>query len=495
MEENKKKQRRVSFASEAPEQNVYEKELDITSLTAEDFTADLTCEQTKVGKSFYEKEEENKENDSIMSNNTAVFDELVNTQYIRKIVPQEQVVQININELLIEHGIRFLDDIVVSSTRRDTLSKSKKEVDPKNLIYYEHFLSHRIKFFEDFSEYLKNELISLSEQLKEIEMNFNIKNTLLEKEDKSKLRSLKTDCRNRANVSWYELRAKKELEFNELICKIKNDLNNEFNKKETEYEQIRKDLEDTELNIKLINEKIQNINSHEILNVTNQSIDKLQQDILNHEEVLEDYLAEYEKLRIDVNNKKINEESNELKYKNLQDEISELEKQFRTVSVNENDLNEVKNEYEKLTSILGLEILEFKNDKIKIKFLNFEIILTREDFKMENVVFLGSKSIIHEYGVLVSKNYFDFLEVINLLNIINEIYKEIQYILVNNSVDIFIENEELRISISAHDLSNFKNFSIKINIKSNLEMKIEKDNESYFYDLHKDKGCIISHLE
>lgn len=475
--------------------------MDIVSFTTDDISADLTCDQTKVGKSFFvNNKEEEKENDSVMSNNTAVFDELVDTQYIRKIVPEENHVQVNINEVLMEHGIRFLDDIVVSSTRKDTLSKSKKEVDPKNVKYYKNFLSHRIKFFEDFSEFLKEELISLSNQLKEIEINFNIKNTLLEKEDKSKLRSLKTDCRNRATVSWYELRSKKELEFNDLIIQIKNDLIYEYNIKDNELEQTKSKVRELEDSIKIINDKIQNISNYDMSNVSPQSIDKLQQDILSHEQVLEDYLSEYEMLKIDVNNKKINEEAYESKHNKYKQEIEELEKQFKVCSVNENDLNEMKTKYEKISAILGIEILKYKNNEFIFNFLNYQISLNiKEDNKqmLSSVSYNGPKSIIHEYGVEILNltPKLEFTDIIYFFNVINELYKELTLIRINNIVDIYKENDKLKILINVNDLLKFRNYIIKILISPNFDAVVEVDDKSFRYNLYKDKGFILGYME
>jgi hypothetical protein len=509
MDENKKKQRRVSFASEAPEQNIYEKEVTINSSTTDDITADFTCDQTKVPNSFYDdtnitqdekskKDDnclDNKENDSIMSNNTAVFDELINTQYIRRMVPPVKQVSVNINELLIEQGIRFLDDIVVSSTRRETLSKSKKEVDPKNVIYYKYFLVHRIKFFEDFSEDLKNELSKLSDEISQVEKSFDIKGTLLEKEDKSKLRSLKTDCRSRANVSWYELRAKKELEFNDLVIKHKNELINDVNLKENELISLRNKKNEIDQDILNIETKLNTLHIHDMLNITSSTISKIQQDIVNHEQVLEEYLTEYENLKMDVNNKKIIEESKEKKYLDLKNEISELEKQFRGVSVNENDLNDIKNEYEKLSAILGIEIKEFKKDSVIFNFLNYEIIIKNDEIFGR---YLNSKSIIHEYGISLLKHFKkgkdSLIDVCKLLNCLQELYKEILSIKENNLVDVFINNDELHLVINISDILSFRSYKFSLCVKSSMDVLIEKNGEFYNFNLYKDKGCILSHI-
>lgn len=505
MDDKKKKQRRVSFASEAPEQNVYEKEMTINSFTTDDVTADFTCEQTKIGKSFYEiAKEEDKENDSLMSNNTAVFGELVDTQYIRTIVPEQKKVQVNINELLMEHGIRFLDDIVISSTRRETLSKSKKEVDPRNIVYYKHFLSHRIKFFEDFSDDLKTELIKLSDELKKVEMNFDIKNTLLEKEDKSKLRSLKTDCRNRSTVSWYELRAKKELDFNDFIIKVKSELISEFNEKENALLQIRSQKQELEEELKSVEEKLQNINLQDINNITTQSLDKLRRDILSHEQVLEEYSTEHEKLRIDVNNKLISDKNNETKYLKIKNEIDELEKQFKAVNVNENDLNDAKFEYEKITAIFGLEILEYKQNYCVFKFLNFKLSLDRnfstnigDVYKLLNIQYSGIKSIIHEYGVIITKQKTEIqlLDTMRFLFTLYELYKEVLLLSINNSIDVFIEKDELHILIVVNNIHKLERYKIKSKVKPTLEILIETRGESYLYNLYEDKGCILGHIE
>ncbi|EQB61972.1 hypothetical protein NAPIS_ORF00442 [Vairimorpha apis BRL 01] len=359
-----------------------------------------------------------KENETIMSNTTVVFDELVNTQCIKKMVNPKLIPTVNLNEILMDIGIRFLDDIVVSSTRRETLSKSRKDIDPSLINYYKFFLTHRISFFDTFSEYIKDNLLKLQESIKNIELNFSIKGTLLETDDKSNLRSLKTDCRNRATVSWYDIRAKKELEFNEMIIDKRNELIYIFNEKEIELDKLvnkKRDMEETfnDLELKLNNlnsvkneincgrkfnelsyklEGLENEQNNEnLFNKNNKgqlptdiqqtlynketnemelSIKQLNEDISDHEKVLESYRLESNKLQEQYNTKKMKEEVQERKEIELKNEIQELEKQFKNTTVSEHDLNRIRTEYEKTVTLLGLNFIEYNSEIINLEFLN-----------------------------------------------------------------------------------------------------------------------------
>lgn len=357
---------------------------------------------------------EDKENETVMSNTTVVFDELITTQYIRNIVQPKNKPSINLNEVLMEMGIRFLDDIVVSSTRRETLSKSRKDIDPALINYYRYFLVHRIAFFDNFSEYIKDNLLTLQDSIKNIELNFDIKGTLLETNDKSNLRSLKTDCRNRATVSWYDIRTKKELEFNEMIINKKNELISILNNKEMELNKLMSKKKEAQQTFEDLDYKLKNITSEiASTNISESSISQLNNDILDHEKVLESYKLELNKLEEQYNTKKLKEDMEERKVIELKNEIKELEKQFKNSNISEDDLNRVRNEYEKTISLLGLNFIEYSSEKIKLEFLNTYIInLTKDNIQIEcksnDGICLFSKCIFKDLQTFRSLNKIGF---------------------------------------------------------------------------------------
>ena len=480
-----------------------------------------------------------KENETIMSNTTVVFDELVNTQCIKKMVNPKLIPTVNLNEILMDIGIRFLDDIVVSSTRRETLSKSRKDIDPSLINYYKFFLTHRISFFDTFSEYIKDNLLKLQESIKNIELNFSIKGTLLETDEKSNLRSLKTDCRNRATVSWYDIRAKKELEFNEMIIDKRNELINVFNEKEIELDKLvnkKRDMEETfnDLELKLNNlnsvkneiscgrkfnelsyklEGLENEQNNEnLFNKNNKgqlptdiqqtlynketnemelSIKQLNEDISDHEKVLESYRLELNKLQEQYNTKKMKEEVQERKEIELKNEIQELEKQFKNTTVSEHDLNRIRTEYEKTVTLLGLNFIEYNSEIINLEFLNiYTIKLTKDNLQID----CKNTNDICQYSKYICQGMSSLKEIIYKLSLLHEFYTELQ--LINNfiSSDSYMQNDKLIIKLGFNDFKSMQEQNFVVEINKNLEVVIKKEEESFMYNLYYSKGCLFDHI-
>ena len=480
-----------------------------------------------------------KENETIMSNTTVVFDELVNTQCIKKMVNPKLIPTVNLNEILMDIGIRFLDDIVVSSTRRETLSKSRKDIDPSLINYYKFFLTHRISFFDTFSEYIKDNLLKLQESIKNIELNFSIKGTLLETDEKSNLRSLKTDCRNRATVSWYDIRAKKELEFNEMIIDKRNELINVFNEKEIELDKLvnkKRDMEETfnDLELKLNNlnsvkneincgrkfnelsyklEGLENEQNNEnLFNKNNKgqlpadiqqtlynketnemelSIKQLNEDISDHEKVLESYRLELNKLQEQYNTKKMKEEVQERKEIELKNEIQELEKQFKNTTVSEHDLNRIRTEYEKTVTLLGLNFIEYNSEIINLEFLNiYTIKLTKDNLQID----CKNTNDICQYSKYICQGMSSLKEIIYKLSLLHEFYTELQ--LINNfiSSNSYMQNDKLIIKLGFNDIKSMQEQNFVVEINKNLEVVIKKEEESFMYNLYYSKGCLFDHI-
>lgn len=81
--------------------------------------------------------------------------EIINTQKLKFMIPQVKKQKSTITELFAKKGIMFLDTISFARIRRDTLSKTRKPIEPSKVLFYQNFLSHRIKFFDTFVDYLK----------------------------------------------------------------------------------------------------------------------------------------------------------------------------------------------------------------------------------------------------------------------------------------------------------------------------------------------------
>lgn len=435
---------------------------------------------------------EDKENETIMSNTTVVFDELITTQYIRNIVQPKAVPNINLNEVLAELGIRFLDDIVVSSTRRETLSKSRKDIDLSLVNYYRNFLLHRISFFDNFCEYIKDNLLNLQDSIKKIESNFDIKGTLLETNDKSNLRSLKTDSRTRARVSWYDIRAKKELEFNEMIINKKNELISMLNNKDSECNKLVNDINEAQKNYEDLDYTLKNLTSEiNTTKITEDSIRQLNDDILNHEKVLESYKLEINKLEEQYTSKKLRDEMEERKAMELKNEIQELEKQFKNSTISEDDLDKVRNEYEKTVSLLGMNFIEYNSEFINLEFLNTYIIkLNKNNLQIE----CKCSDKIFQFSKVICKDMTNLKDILYKLNLLHEFYKELQIVKDFASTEASIKNDTLFVSIKINDIQNMQTKIFSVEVKPNMEVTIDKNGETFMYNLFFNKGALFDHV-
>ena len=116
---------------------------------------------------------------------------------------------------------------------------------------------------------------------------------------------------------------------------------------------------------------------------------------------------------------------------------------------------------------------------------------------MLNIQYSGIKSIIHEYGVIITKQKTEIqlLDTMRFLFTLYELYKEVLLLSINNSIDVFIEKDELHILIVVNNIHKLERYKIKSKVKPTLEILIETRGESYLYNLYEDKGCILGHIE
>ncbi|TBT98612.1 putative Spc7 kinetochore protein, partial [Hamiltosporidium magnivora] len=312
---------------------------------------------------------------SFLNNNfmteTINMREIIDTQDLRKFIPENKNEKINFNDLLVSHGIRFLDKMIYNRGRRSTISKSKNVVTPNLKNYYKFFKINQINFYENFIfdlERLNEEQEKTNENL---ENEFKIKGSLLEDEDKDKhLKMLKSVCRSTAKVKWYEIRKKYALEFYEKIINEKNFLSEKLNRFKRENDNylskinsIKEKIEKMEFENNNLQKKIEKYSKTDILEVTN-----LQNTIKEQNMVHERIKKNLEGLEENMTMKRNKYLSLESQVCILRKEVEEISTRIKSMNITEQQMLEVRDSFKIFSKIFNIQII-----KLNSYFFQFEI--------------------------------------------------------------------------------------------------------------------------
>jgi hypothetical protein len=133
-----------------------------------------------------------------------------------------------IREIVAEAGIRFLDNLSMSS-RRETLSKIRNQVPGTKCQYFEKFLKKRVEFYCEFALELAKEIEEKRGVLRALE------GRVYEGEMEGgegafslRLRQMKADARRKSKVQWHILRLAKEDEFGEGVGRARDEMREEL---------------------------------------------------------------------------------------------------------------------------------------------------------------------------------------------------------------------------------------------------------------------------
>ncbi|KAF9764692.1 hypothetical protein NGRA_0346 [Nosema granulosis] len=440
---------------------------------------------------------------SMISNNSVEATEIINTQKLKFMIPQKKKVKSNITELFAMKGIMFLDTISFGKIRRDTLSKTRKPVDPEKILFYENFLIHRIKFFDDFVEELK---------AKSEEYERSIENFVNENEEICEMiagdginkntKGMMLHARNLAKIEWYELRSKKELAFNEKIIQNKSQLQNKHSELKAKHEGILEKLKNTRAKSAEIRERIKTIKEQDEKNQADKKgIETKKKDIENYESLVENLNKTLEDLKIQLNKSLLHKQIQENHVKDLKEQISTLLANMRDVCVNEDQLNHKKAEYDKLCAIFDMSIVKIKKGYLEVTFQGYklEVDLNSESCKVE---YFGSGSICGQFMVEILKSQEKIEKIDKFLfaafrkiYVLNEFLKELRNISLSNEIEIVLKEKDLSVSLESKNFKACKTVHLQLDINQKLQCMISKDGETYLYNLFADKGFLLNHLE
>lgn len=450
---------------------------------------------------------------TVIGNETINVEEIINTQDLRKMIPQVRRDIVNVSELLVSKGIRFLDNLVVSNTRRDTMSKSKNKVSPGKVQFYESFLEPRTNFFLDFSEDIEERMKKQEKVNMDLENSFNVAGTIFEKEDVvNQLRALKAECRMRAKIDWYELRKQKELEFNQLILNRKNDLVYEHNTLMSNLEDIEGRLRERQVSNSKKEEQISRMRNrigeghgHMGSDVDKlKSIEKLREKANEQERVSEDVKKELDRLTNEKNMKEAERDGLNESLEGVMSDIRELERTLKTRSVTEIQLKEMRQDFRTLCSVLDWEILKIDVGQIRFRLLGYEFIVGFDlGFVITSVnVEIAKDSVDYELYAHGKKHFGGvglsiprgIQEIAVLASTISGIQKELGMIKKDHEVDCYTKDGCVIVKVVITDVMKCIKKDVMVVIGNGFECSVENGNDAT-YSLTDKFGVITKLVE
>ncbi|AFM98800.1 hypothetical protein EHEL_081000 [Encephalitozoon hellem ATCC 50504] len=447
--------------------------------------------------------------DTLISNETVNVEEIINTQDLRKIIPQAKKEAVNVSELLVSKGIRFLDSLVVSNTRRDTMSKSLNEVHPRQEKFYESFLEPRTRFFLEFSSELEERMARQEKINGELERDFSISGTVFEREDaSSQLRSLKTECRMRAKIEWYELRKEKEVEFNKEVTDRRNSLAKEYNSLSERLREVSELAEEKRGCNEKMEEHISRIKSRVGGDGEgkHQKISELKALINEQEDAIENARKEVRELEEERTRKQAEKRMLREALEKIEGEVEELEKTLKAQNVTEGQLKEARQEFRTMCAVFGVEMCRVDASEVRLKLPGYRLrICLEEGFVISSVEGVplcdmkGPGLLYHYFGRYFGGIGLGFFEgirgIASVSAVASSIHKEVEEIKRHHEVECHLNEEGVLVRILALDVARCTKHEVAVNIRNGFECLVQCEGKSKAYDLRKDIGVVSRSVE
>nr|AGE95030.1 hypothetical protein ECU08_1010 [Encephalitozoon cuniculi] len=447
--------------------------------------------------------------DTLISNETINVEEIINTQDLRKMIPQARREAVNVSEMLVSKGIRFLDSLVVSNTRRDTMSKSRNEVHPRQEKFYANFVEPRTRFFLDFSSELEDRISQQEKVNADLEREFVVSGTVLEKADaSSQLKALKTECRMRAKIEWYELRKEKEVEFNREVTDRKNKLALEYNLLAGGLKEVSEKVEDMKSRNEKMEEQIRRIKSRVGADGEgkHQKISELRTLMSEQEEMIESIGKELKGLSEEKMKRQVERRVLCEAMEKTEAEIKELEKALKIQSVTEAQLKEVRQEFRTLCAVFNMELVRADGSEVRFKLLGYDIRigldagLTIRSVDATALCDRKGMGVLHHYfakhfggaGLRLSRGVKDAVFVAALAS---GLYKELEIVKKSHGVECSLSGDEVTVEILLLDVLRCSKREVTIKIRNGFECLVVLEGRSRLYDLRSDVGVVSRSVE
>ncbi|EOB11963.1 hypothetical protein NBO_612g0003 [Nosema bombycis CQ1] len=313
------------------------------------------------------------------------------------------------------------------------------------------------------------------------------------------------DARNIAKVKWYELRAKKELAFNEIIIQNKNNLQSKLSEIKSKYEadinkrdSMIQAIEEMKAKLAAIKEQVQRIKADK------ETLEKKTKDIEIHEGLIESLSKTFEELKIKYNKNLLHRQIQENHVNDMKKSISALLGNMREVCVSEDQLNGLKDEFSKLCAIFDFSLGKVEKDLICFTYCGYSIEVGQKEkgYGVLQAKFTDLNNISGQFieGLLKAtspqERIIDIIRlVLRKVSIFCEFTNNLYNLSGSNQIEMSLQDDSLQIEIVLQNYKECKAIPLYLTINDKLDCVVTKDKDSYLYSLSEDKDFLLNHVE
>lgn len=310
-------------------------------------------------------------NDTAITNSSYVVEELVNTIDLRAMIPKKE--RMDINDFLASMGIRFLDESMADGMRRDTLSKSRNEIDPALHYHYKYSVKERIDYLYNFSGFLSEKIKELQEAIDDVQKGIEVEDL-----NKDLLKKIRNESRNKAKIDWYALRKINELQFNKKIVTNRTRIQETLTAKARELERVEAAAAARRESVAALRARRGEIHGRLLANNPEELLEaeKLQQMICDRRALLVSAKAEHDRMVKRLEENEADERLLDRVLAKLKDENERLKKNLMIKSVSEGALEEAKGRFRRLCIMYGLKILSITKSQVALSIFSNKVAFT-----------------------------------------------------------------------------------------------------------------------
>jgi len=434
-------------------------------------------------------------NDTGIMNSSFTVEELVNTIDLRKIIPQPPKEDAEIGEFLSRNGIRFLDEAVIDTMKRDTLSKSRNTVDPSMLTYYKYSLKERIDFLYNFSSFLIDKMRDLQREIENAERQIDVSSI-----NKDNLKKIRNESRNKSKIDWYGLRKIYEIQFNKKMLENRSKVEEYLNSTRKENRLLANEIADRNSNVAQLNAKLLHIKKTigESDQGKVQETEKLQKMINDRRKVLDGAREDLAIVSAAYKDYETDIQSRNKRIERLLYEIDYLKKNLSIKNINESQLDEIKNRIRRYKTMFSFRLIklgqynaifELYGNNLSVEFTgdsNWDSIVSKYSIVLkEPDPFYEIAKVLPESGTL---KFSDLVDVFSKrFSLAHSIKKEVLLLKEKIKTESFSLNEILYLRFHL-DASNI---ILDLNINSSFDLVL---NENMLVNLYSSPGSLSEYV-
>ncbi|ORD96384.1 hypothetical protein HERIO_1672 [Hepatospora eriocheir] len=277
-----------------------------------------------------------------------------------------------VNQFFEKHGIRFLDNQLDDFNRRESISKTKNNVDPECVYWYAFVKEAYINHFDNMTKYLL-------EQNSRLQCLINAEASTLNVDqlgDSINFKKLRNESRNQAKQNWYDYRIVQEENLGNRLEESKNKLLEIIEEKRTILEAKKEECELLENKNKFLSEK--NIKLKESVIDENEEelqnkVEELRNRLYEHKSLLGLYKSDLSRIKNQAEEKRSKEEKIAKEIGFYKSEIEELKSIITIKKADKNTVEALKEEVKNYETYYGLKFIKISSDVLVFKYLDIQI--------------------------------------------------------------------------------------------------------------------------